>query len=62
MSDVKPMRSLTAAKFISFGGDDEIEYWTERFGVTRERLAKAIERVGPSVEAVGRYLKRRLAE
>jgi hypothetical protein len=44
------------AKFIGFEEDDEIEYWTRKFGVTRERLAKAIGRVGPSAGAVERYL------
>jgi uncharacterized protein DUF3606 len=48
----------TDAKFISFDGDDEIEYWTEKFGVTRAHLARAVGRVGRSAEAVGRYLKR----
>ena len=62
MLDVKPKRGLDGAQFISLEGDDEIEYWTGRFGVTRERLEKAIERVGPAAEAVARYLKRRLAE
>jgi hypothetical protein len=62
MLDVKPKRGLDGAQFISLGGDDEIEYWTGRFGVTRERLEKAIARVGPAAEAVARYLKRRLAE
>jgi hypothetical protein len=62
MSDVKPKRGLDGAQFIRFEGDDEIEYWTGRFGVARERLEKAIEHVGPAAQAVARYLKRRLAE
>jgi hypothetical protein len=57
MSDITK-RAPQNTKFISFEEEDEIEYWTERFGVTREHLARAIGRVGSSAEAVGRYLKR----
>ena len=27
----------------------ELEYWTRQFGVTRERLAQAIQQVGPRI-------------
>jgi hypothetical protein len=59
MSDKKTKRAPQDAKFIGFKEDDEIEYWTKKFGVTRERLAKAIGRVGPSTEAVERHLRGR---
>jgi hypothetical protein len=59
MSDKKTKPAPQDAKFISFEEDDVISYWTEKFGVTREHLGKAIGRVGPSAEAVERYLKRR---
>jgi uncharacterized protein DUF3606 len=59
MSDEKTKRVLQDAKFIGIEEDDEIEYWTKKFGVTRERLAKAIGRVGPSTGAVERYLRSR---
>jgi hypothetical protein len=42
---------------ISFESDDEIHYWTRKFGVSRKDLARAVARVGRSVEAVERYLK-----
>jgi hypothetical protein len=35
----------------------EINYWTQRFGVSGARLADAIRAVGLSPEAVRRYLR-----
>jgi hypothetical protein len=29
--------------------EDELSYWTRQFGVTRERLAQAIQDVGPRI-------------
>jgi hypothetical protein len=34
----------------------ELRYWTEKFGVTPERLKEAVAKVGTSVEAVQREL------
>jgi hypothetical protein len=42
---------------ISFENDDEIDYWTRKFGVSRAYLARAVARVGRSAEAVERYLR-----
>jgi hypothetical protein len=45
-------------KFISLEEDYQIDYWTGKFAVTRDRLATAVGRVGHSAEALGKYLKR----
>jgi hypothetical protein len=45
-------------KFISLEDDCDIDYWAEKFAVTRDRLAAAVGRVGHSAEALERYLKR----
>jgi hypothetical protein len=29
--------------------ESELVYWTQHFGVSRERLAQAIEQVGPAI-------------
>jgi hypothetical protein len=29
--------------------ESELVYWTQHFGVSRERLARAIEQVGPAI-------------
>jgi hypothetical protein len=36
--------------------DHEVRYWTKEFGVSKERLASVIARVGNSAEAVRREL------
>ena len=55
MSDDK---SKVAAdrKRINVNEDYELRYWTEKFGVSAEDLKRAVERVGPMVDAVARAL------
>ena len=36
----------------------ELQYWAEKFGVSPDRIRQAVERVGNSVEAVEREIKR----
>ena len=36
--------------------EDHVKYWTRHFGVTRDELARAIERVGNSAAAVRKQL------
>jgi hypothetical protein len=57
MVDDKTKRAPQDAKLISLTEDYEVEYWTGRFDVTRERLATAVRRVGNSALAVERYLR-----
>jgi hypothetical protein len=57
MVDDKTKRAPQDAKLISLTEDYEVEHWTERFGVTRERLAAAVRRVGNSAQNVERYFK-----
>jgi hypothetical protein len=35
----------------------ELQYWSEKFGVSKDQLKKAVEAVGPTVDAVKEYLK-----
>jgi hypothetical protein len=57
MADDKTKRAPKDAKFINSQEDDEIDYWTQKFGVSRDHLARALARVGRSAEAVEKYLK-----
>jgi hypothetical protein len=41
---------------ISLSEEHEIRYWTEKFGVTKERLTEAVDQVGSTADAVGIYL------
>jgi len=37
--------------------DYEVQYWSEKFGVSQEELAAAVEKVGPMASDVKRELK-----
>ena len=56
MSDDKTQRSPQDASRIAMGEDYEVQYWTRRFGVTRERLQRAVDAVGNGADAVERHL------
>ncbi len=36
--------------------DEELRYWTHRFGVTADRLQAAVAKVGTDVDAVAREI------
>jgi hypothetical protein len=57
MADDKTKRAPQDEKLINLTEEYDVEYWTERFGVTRERLATAVRRVGNSALAVERYFR-----
>lgn len=37
----------------------ELDYWTHKFGCTRDQLREAVAAVGDSAKAVGEYLARK---
>lgn len=43
---------------INVNEDYELQYWCEKFGVTRDELKKAVEKAGTSVKAVQAYLNK----
>lgn len=57
MADDKTLRSPQDRSRIALGEDYEVRYWTEKFGVSKDRLAEAVKAVGNSVDAVERNLK-----
>jgi hypothetical protein len=38
--------------------EHEVAYWTERLGVSRADLQRAVDTVGPFISAIERYLRR----
>lgn len=58
MSDDKTLRAPQDASRIAMGEDYEVDYWTNKFGVSRERLQAAVDAVGNGADAVEAYLKR----
>jgi hypothetical protein len=43
---------------ISLLEPEEIQYWTDKFNVSKERLSEAVRNVGQSADAVERELKK----
>lgn len=44
---------------IAMDQSHEVHFWTKELGVSRRELARAVESVGDSVEAVRRYFRDR---
>jgi hypothetical protein len=44
-------------KRINVNQDYELQDWSKKFGVTKERLKEAVQAVGDSAEKVEKYLK-----
>lgn len=57
MADDKGNRGPQDGSRINLNEDYEVRYWTEKFGVSAERLRAAVDRVGVGAEAVERELK-----
>ena len=55
MPDDRNLRGPRDASRINLNENDEVRYWADKFGVTAQDLAQAIQRPGPmskDVEAV----------
>jgi hypothetical protein len=57
MADDKSKRGPQDGKLISMKEDYEVEYWTKKFGVSRDELAAAVKEVGHSAAAVEKHLR-----
>jgi hypothetical protein len=55
MDDLKKKGSQDRSK-INIHEDHEVKYWTKELGVSKERLLKAVEKVGNSAAAVRKEL------
>lgn len=58
MSDDTSNRGPQDRSRISMSEDYEVRYWTQKFGVSREELQRAVDAVGPSASAVEHHLKK----
>ncbi|RYD82148.1 MAG: DUF3606 domain-containing protein [Sphingobacteriales bacterium] len=59
MPDNTNQRNAPDSKRINPNEDYEVRYWSEKFGVSAEKLKQAVEKVGTSAEKVEEFLKRR---
>ena len=57
MSDDKTKRGPRDAARINLGEEYEVRYWSEKFGVSKEDLAYAVQRVGSMANDVEAELK-----
>lgn len=57
--DDKNKKGPQDASRVNVNEDYELQYWSERFNITRDELKKAVAEAGPSVSAVEEFLKRR---
>jgi hypothetical protein len=56
MSDDKTKRIPQDANKVNIHEPYEVEYWTKKWGVTKEKLQEAVKNVGVSSAAVAKYL------
>ena len=56
MPDNLKRRQPEDPKRINVGEEWELDYWSQDFGVTKERLKQAVRAVGPMVADVKRHL------
>jgi hypothetical protein len=58
MADNKELRGPQDRSRIAMSEDYEVEYWTKKFGVSREELQRAVDAVGNGASAVEEQLKK----
>ena len=57
MTDNTTLRAPQDSSRIAMGEDYEVRYWTDRFGVSKDRLQAAVDAVGNSADRVEEYLR-----
>jgi hypothetical protein len=50
MSDDPKKTRPQDAQRINMNQDHEVRYWTEKFGVSKDRLQQAVDRAGPMAD------------
>ena len=56
MADDLKNRGAQDRSRVNIHEDYEVQYWTKKWGVSKEQLAEAVKEAGVSVEAVARQL------
>jgi hypothetical protein len=57
MSDNRQERGPLDRSRVNVNEDYEVRYWSKTFGVSEEKLKKAVKQVGPIAEKVEAFLK-----
>ena len=58
MADDLKNRGAQDRSRVNIHEDYEVQYWTKKWGVSKEQLAEAVQKAGVSAEAVARHLGR----
>ena len=58
MADDPNKRRPQDALFVSINQPHEVRYWSEKLGVTEDKLKEAVRAAGPSAQDVQRHLKK----
>jgi hypothetical protein len=58
VADDKTLRGPQDASRVSMSEDYEVDYWTQRFGVSRDELQRAVDAVGNGVDAIETHLSK----
>lgn len=56
MADNKDVRAPQDSSRVAMDEDYEVAYWTNKFGVSREVLQRAVDKVGNSADAIEEHL------
>lgn len=56
MADDKTKRGTQDRLRVNMSEDYEVEYWTSKWGVSRDRLAQAVKKAGPTAADVAKEL------
>ncbi|TXH35327.1 MAG: DUF3606 domain-containing protein [Rhodospirillaceae bacterium] len=56
MADDKSKRAPEDGRTVNMNEDYEVRYWTEKWGVSKEELERAVSKVGSRTDAIARYL------
>jgi hypothetical protein len=59
MSDNLNQRGQQDRTRINVHEAHEVRYWTEKFGISKEELERAVEAAGPAVSEVEKHLRTR---
>lgn len=59
MPDDKTNRGPQDRSRISLSEDYEVQYWTDKLGVSKAQLEEVVRQVGPSADAVEEELRKR---
>jgi hypothetical protein len=58
MADDPNKRRPEDARLISTNQTHEVQYWSQKFGISEEQLKEAVRTAGPMVEDVRRHLSK----